>query len=318
MFHRVFWMFPPCTEAFKHYKSLISIDGTHLYGKYGGTLLMAIAQDGNANILPIAFAVVEGETKEAWSFFLSYLRQHVTPQPGVLVISDRHKSIDGALNADDSLWKPPHAFQAFCTRHIAANFMNHFKNKDLKKVLINAAYSKSQREFVHYFGHLRGKNEAITRCLEEMPSSQWAQYADEGRRFGHMTANISECINAVMKGSHNLPVTALIKSSYFRLGKIFARKGSEALAQLQVGAEFSQTLMKAIEFNSKHINTMNIYQFDRLRTSFTVEELAAVPGSRQQNYQVLLDECKCDCGYFQALHLPCRHVLAACSHARID
>ncbi|XP_015956838.1 uncharacterized protein LOC107481139 [Arachis duranensis] len=74
MFRRVFWTFPPCVEAFKHYKPLISIDGTHLYGKYGGTLLMAIAQDENANILPIAFAVVEGETKEAWLFFLSYLR----------------------------------------------------------------------------------------------------------------------------------------------------------------------------------------------------------------------------------------------------
>ncbi|XP_015959957.1 uncharacterized protein LOC107483859 [Arachis duranensis] len=256
---RVFWTFPPCIEAFKHCKPLIFIDGTHLYGKYGGTLLMAIAQDGNTNILPIAFAVVEGETKEAWSFFLSYLRHHVTPQPGVLVISDRHKSIDVALNADDSLWKPPHAFQAFCTRHIASNFMTHFKNKDLKKVLINAAYSKSQWEFAHYFGHLRGENEAITKWLEEMPRSQWAQYADEDRRFGHMTTNISECINAVMKGSRNSPITVLVKSTYFRLREFFARKGSEAFAQLQVGAEFSQTLMKAIEFNSKHINTMNVY-----------------------------------------------------------
>ncbi|XP_025678700.1 uncharacterized protein [Arachis hypogaea] len=242
MFHRVFWTFPPCVEAFKHCKSLISIDGTHLYGKYGGTLLMAIAQDGNANILPIAFAVVKGETKEAWSFFLSYLREHVTPQPGVLVISDRHKSTGRALNAEGSLWKPPHAFQAFCTRHIAANFMTHFRNKDLKK---------------------------------------WSQYADEGHRFGHMTTNISECINAVMKGSRNLPITALVNSSYFRLGELFARKGSEALAQLQVGAKFSQTLMKAIEFNSKYVNTMNVYQFDRSRRNFTVEELAAVSGSRQ-------------------------------------
>ncbi|XP_016207197.1 uncharacterized protein LOC107647650 [Arachis ipaensis] len=103
MFHRVFWTFLPYVEAFKHCKPFISIDGTHLYGKYGGTLLMAIAQDGNTNILPIAFAVVEGETKEPWSFFLSYLREHVTPQPGVLVISDRHKSIDGAPNAEGSL-----------------------------------------------------------------------------------------------------------------------------------------------------------------------------------------------------------------------
>ncbi|KAL4398266.1 hypothetical protein AHAS_Ahas01G0274700 [Arachis hypogaea] len=48
--------------------------------------------------------------------------------------------------------------------------------------------------------------------------------------------------------------------------------------------------MKVIEFNSKHMNTMNVYQFDRSKTNFMVEELAAVSGSRQQNYQVLLDE----------------------------
>ncbi|KAL4320971.1 hypothetical protein AHAS_Ahas14G0063800 [Arachis hypogaea] len=151
-------------------------------------------------------------------------------------------------------------------------------------LLVNAAYSKSQWEFAHYFGRLRGENVAIINWLEEIPRSHWAQYVDEGRRFGHMTTNISECSNAVMKGSRNLPITALIKSSYFCLGKIFARKGSEALAQLQVGAEFSQTLIKAIEFNSKHVNTMNVCQFDRSRTTFTVEELTTVPGSKQQNY----------------------------------
>ncbi|XP_015934622.1 uncharacterized protein LOC107460749 [Arachis duranensis] len=35
-FHRLFWTFPPCIEAFCHCKPLVSIDGTHLYGKYGG------------------------------------------------------------------------------------------------------------------------------------------------------------------------------------------------------------------------------------------------------------------------------------------
>ncbi|XP_025665036.1 uncharacterized protein [Arachis hypogaea] len=60
-FHRMFWTFPPCIKAFRHCKSLVSIDGTHLYGKYGGTLLLAIAQDENSNILPVAFTLVEGE-----------------------------------------------------------------------------------------------------------------------------------------------------------------------------------------------------------------------------------------------------------------
>ncbi|XP_015945598.1 uncharacterized protein LOC107470702 [Arachis duranensis] len=109
-FHRLFWTFPPCIEAFRHCKPLVSIDGTHLYGKYGGTLLLAIAQDGNSNILPIAFAFVEGENAESWSFFLFNLREHVTPQEGILVISDRHNGIKAALEAPETGWLPPRAF----------------------------------------------------------------------------------------------------------------------------------------------------------------------------------------------------------------
>ncbi|KAH1214098.1 hypothetical protein GmHk_14G041906 [Glycine max] len=66
-FHRVFWTFGQCKEAFKYCKPIIQVDGTHLYGKYRGTLLMATSQDGNGGVLPLAFAVVEGETLTAWS-----------------------------------------------------------------------------------------------------------------------------------------------------------------------------------------------------------------------------------------------------------
>ncbi|XP_057758249.1 uncharacterized protein LOC130978694 [Arachis stenosperma] len=77
---------------------------------YGGALLLAIAQDGNSNILPIAFALVEGKNAESWSFFLSNLREHVTPQEGILVISDRHNMIKAALEAPETGWLPPRAF----------------------------------------------------------------------------------------------------------------------------------------------------------------------------------------------------------------
>ncbi|XP_025679527.1 uncharacterized protein LOC127745565 [Arachis duranensis] len=119
-------------EAFKHYKPFVSVDGTHLYGKYGGVLLIAVAQDGNSNILPIAFAIVESESTESWSFFLTNLRRHVTPQDGLLVISDRSQAIKAALGADDIGWHPPRAFHAYCIRHMAANFMSRFKSAENK------------------------------------------------------------------------------------------------------------------------------------------------------------------------------------------
>ncbi|KAH1210676.1 hypothetical protein GmHk_15G044929 [Glycine max] len=77
-FHRVFWTFGQCKEAFEYCKSIIQVDGTHLYGKYRGTLLMATSQDGNCGVLPLAFVLVEGETLTAWSWFLAHLHKHVT------------------------------------------------------------------------------------------------------------------------------------------------------------------------------------------------------------------------------------------------
>jgi len=58
---------------------VVQVVGTFLYGKYRETLLVAVVQDGRNNILPIVFAIVEGETAEAWFFFLRNLRRYVTP-----------------------------------------------------------------------------------------------------------------------------------------------------------------------------------------------------------------------------------------------
>ena len=62
----MFWTFGnPYIRAFRHCKSLVQVDGTYLYGKYKGILLVAVAQDGNQNILPVVFAIGEGETVDA-------------------------------------------------------------------------------------------------------------------------------------------------------------------------------------------------------------------------------------------------------------
>ena len=42
IFQRVFWSFKPSIEGFQHCRPVMSIDGTHLYGKYKGKLLIAM------------------------------------------------------------------------------------------------------------------------------------------------------------------------------------------------------------------------------------------------------------------------------------
>ena len=47
IFQRVFWAFALSIKGFTHCRLVLSIDGTHLYGKYKGTLLIAIGYDSN-------------------------------------------------------------------------------------------------------------------------------------------------------------------------------------------------------------------------------------------------------------------------------
>ncbi|XP_016168936.1 uncharacterized protein LOC107611534 [Arachis ipaensis] len=309
-FHRLFWTFPPCIEAFRHCKPLVSIDGTHLYGKYGGTLLVAIAQDGNSNILPVAFALVEGENAESWSFFLTHLRQHVTPQPGLLVISDRHNGIKTALEAPDGGWLPPAAYRAFCIRHVAADFALTFKGKDARRLLVNATYAKTEVEFDYWFDILWSENPAMCDWANRIEYSLWTQYCDEGRRFGHMTTNISECVNSILKGVRNLPVCSLVKATYGRLAELFVRKGREAQAQIGTGQQFSQYLVKCIEANLKTARCFTVTVYDRDNSEYTVAETTPTGSFSLGTYRVSLGSQTCDCGYFQALHFLCPHALA--------
>ncbi|KAL9663940.1 hypothetical protein QQ045_019334 [Rhodiola kirilowii] len=50
-----------CIHAFKHCRPILSIEGTHMYGKYDGKLLVACSLDANNGVLPVAFALVESE-----------------------------------------------------------------------------------------------------------------------------------------------------------------------------------------------------------------------------------------------------------------
>ncbi|XP_057247586.1 uncharacterized protein LOC130589945 [Beta vulgaris subsp. vulgaris] len=91
IFRRVFWAFKPSISGFRHCRPLITIDGTHLYGKYKGKLLIAMGTDANFQLFPLAFAVVEEESTEDWSWFLACIRRSVTDRKDLCVISDRHR-----------------------------------------------------------------------------------------------------------------------------------------------------------------------------------------------------------------------------------
>ena len=121
IFNSAFWAFGLCIKGFKHCRLMISINATHLYGKYKGKLLIAMATNGNNEIYPLAFAVVESESTESWGWFLACLLTYVMDQTNLCIIFDRHRGIQSCF--DDTKHRgylqPPLVHHRYCLRHFS-------------------------------------------------------------------------------------------------------------------------------------------------------------------------------------------------------
>ena len=85
--------FGACVEGFKHCRPVIQINDIFLYGKYIRKLFIATLIDANGHIFPLAFAIVEEESSDSWSWFLYTLRSQVTQKENICLIYDHHAGI---------------------------------------------------------------------------------------------------------------------------------------------------------------------------------------------------------------------------------
>ncbi|TYK08019.1 uncharacterized protein E5676_scaffold265G001640 [Cucumis melo var. makuwa] len=61
-------------DAWNYCVPVISVDGAAMKNKYLGTLISACTIDGNSQIVPLAFAVVDSENDLSWSWFFRNLK----------------------------------------------------------------------------------------------------------------------------------------------------------------------------------------------------------------------------------------------------
>ncbi|KAK9290736.1 hypothetical protein L1049_008912 [Liquidambar formosana] len=118
-----------CLEAMKTgfingCRPFLGLDGCHLKGPYGGVLLGAVALDGNQKLLPVAWAIVDGDSKESWRFFLYHLHMVLGDDSlnrPYTFMTDRQK---GVIDAISEYF--PEANQRHCCRHLYNNFKARF------------------------------------------------------------------------------------------------------------------------------------------------------------------------------------------------
>ncbi|KAL0289832.1 UNVERIFIED_CONTAM: hypothetical protein Sradi_7064200 [Sesamum radiatum] len=153
----VFWAFKPCIDGFQFCRNVISVDGTHLYTKYKYKLLIAAAMDGNQQVLPLAFAVVDEETYPSWKWFLQQLSRHVIRgRRGMCLISDRHGGLIKAVREGPD-FVSPHGVHRYCLRHVCSNFNSTIKNVVLKDLCWQAGSEYQSRKFNRIMDEIRSR-----------------------------------------------------------------------------------------------------------------------------------------------------------------
>ncbi|XP_077230123.1 uncharacterized protein LOC143863321 [Tasmannia lanceolata] len=296
-FGRFFWSFGPSISAFNRtVRPLALIDGTHLRGKYRGTLLAATAIDGNNGLFPLALAVVEAETYESWVWFLHLFRQNfISAGRDVITIgSDRMKGLPRAVA--EAL---PGSYHFYCIHHLSANFHGKFKSEDLRKLFMNAAYSLREGAFKDAMESIKTMSKSAEKWISEIPKQNWASSYFEGCRYNVLTTNAAESFNALLKGARELPIAALVEQTRWKLSDFFQyrqKAGTNWTTRLTPNAEdwLAEQCILAGAYMA-HQCGWTVYE---VKSKYHVDE-------------VDLEKKTCTCRLFQTMGMPCSHAIAA-------
>lgn len=78
-----------------------------------------------------------------------------------------------------------------------------------------------------------------------------------------MKTSFVKSINSTFKGIHKMPTTLLVMSAYYKLGALFANKGSKWSFVLESSQIFMKNCMNMMKEETHKFNTYQIIRFDR-------------------------------------------------------
>ncbi|PPD95937.1 hypothetical protein GOBAR_DD07055 [Gossypium barbadense] len=126
-------------------------------------------------------------------------------------------------------------------------------------------------------------NTSFRQWLGTMKPWQWAQSFDEGFRYGQMTTNLVEGINAVLLKTRHLPISSVFSVTFYRLATLMPRMG----------------IRDAMVVNHRMARSMTVEVYSRHNETFRVTEtIGCRPSIPPRSYGVDLRNRRCDCRRF--------------------
>ncbi|XP_042061570.1 uncharacterized protein LOC121805686 [Salvia splendens] len=308
VFRYVFWAFGPAIEAFQLAKPVLSVDGTHLRGRLKGKLLAAVGYDANNNYLHVAFAIVDEETNESWSWFPNLVRVHIIKhEHEVCIISDRHQGIINAMQSD--VWKEvPVGYRRYCLVHVRSNVLQRHKGHGVKKWVWIMGEVIGERRYWTARRELENVSPEALRYLETtIDRSQWTMAHDEFRRWGETSTNMAECYNNVLLSTGELPIRAIIDITFWRTINWFVNRTTLAK---QCQTPLTPWAWELFQKNDRRGRRHHVRTTSIARGTYEVLTYHRGPGRGHNIHVVDYREKRCSCGKWQTWRMPCSHAVA--------
>ncbi|XP_033131764.1 uncharacterized protein LOC117126779 [Brassica rapa] len=206
-FMYVFLAFGASVNGYPFMRKVVVVDGTFLNGKYKGTLLTALAQDGNFQIFPIAFAMVDRENDDSWHWFFTQLKLLIPDDEGLAIISDMHNSIGKSIR---NMY--PLATRGICTYHLYKNILGRYKGKKAFRLVKKGARCFRMSDFTAIFEEIEAIHPALHSYLQRADVRLWTCVHFSGERYNLMTTNIAESMNRALSHARGLNIVRILES----------------------------------------------------------------------------------------------------------
>ena len=175
---------------------------------------------------------------------MASLTLHVTDRDHLCIISDKHFGIKACFDDTSCTYlQPPRAHHWYCLHLLANNVNTKWKIPELKNLVWRVASVNQLRKFKATLELICNVKEPTYKYLKAEDKEKWTLAHDNGRRYRVMTTNFLECFNGVLKGVHRLPITAMVRFTYFKVNSYFDDCHNLTLDQLEVGQEWCKYVM---------------------------------------------------------------------------
>nr|KYP42750.1 Sporozoite surface protein 2 [Cajanus cajan] len=307
-FQRMYICFQGCKESFLKCRPIIGLDGCFLKGYYGGQILAAVGRDPNEQMLPICFAVVEGETKESWEWFLRLLISDLggfSACVNYTFISDQQKGLLPAINE-----LLPGVDQRFCVRHLYNNFRKKFPGKKLKDLMWKAATATYPVAWEREMHEIKKVDVEAFKHLIQIPPRYWSKSRFKPNpKCDVLVNNMSEAFNSVIVDAREKPIVTMLEDMRLYLMNRWAKN------RKNITLHQGDILPKILKKIEKESNLSKWWI-----PSWAGEQVFEVKNVNLigDKYTINLQVQECSCRKWMLTGLPCCHAISCMRYMNLD